>query len=105
IDQFPAGASVKVTDPHYLVMTEFEFFKLDKDWRVLEETWEAHGLDRMPAILWHREEPDECLLDATSGKDLISAHLAVALLNTLMLKHQKAGTRVPYATGDTSNAA
>ncbi len=101
VDQFPDGYNVKVTDPHYLGMSEKEWVYLDKDWRVI--SIEEHGLDRMPALLWHRQVPDECLLDWSSGRDLVSAHLAVALLNVMMLKHQKGGTRVPYATGDTSN--
>jgi hypothetical protein len=103
VDQFPDGLSVSSSDPHYLGMSEREWIVLDKDWRVLKI--EEHGLEQMPALLWHREEPDEVLLDAHTGKDLISAHLAVALLNTLMLKHQKAGTKLAYATGDTSDVA
>lgn len=101
IDQFPNGLNVTDSDPHYLLMSEFEFVKLDKSWRAVGAPSE-HGLGRMPALLWSREEPDDCLLDRTSGNDLTSAHLAVALLNTLMLKHQKSGTNMAYATGDTS---
>ena len=103
VDQFPDGMSVKPTDPHYLGMSELEWLVLDKEWNVLSVT--EHGLDRMPALLWHREEPDEMLLDWHSGQDLTSAHLAVALLNTMMLKHQKGGTKQAYATGDTSGVA
>jgi hypothetical protein len=104
IDQFPNGVEVRDTDPHYLLMSEFEFVKLDKSWRAAGAPVE-HGLGRMPALLWSREEPDDCVLDTSSGNDLTSAHMAVALLNTLMLKHQKSGTRLPYATGDTSAMA
>jgi hypothetical protein len=103
VDQFPNGVEVRAQDPHYLVMSEFEFFKLDKDWRMVEGSYEEHDLGRMPALLWSREEPDDCLLDWTSGRDIVSAHLAVALLNTMMLKHQKSGTKLPYATGDVSS--
>jgi hypothetical protein len=102
IDQYPNGIQVSERSPHYLVMSELEFFKLDKEWRYVEGTYAEHGLGTMPALLWSREEPDDCILDATSGRDLTSAHLAVALLNTMMLKHQKSGTQLPYATGDVS---
>ncbi len=105
IDQYPNGLEITARSPHYLVMSEFEFFKMDKNWRFVEGTHEPHDLGTMPALLWSREEPDDCLLDQTSGADLVSAHLAVALLNTMMLKHQKGGTQMPYATGDTSAMA
>ncbi len=104
IDQFPNGVAVKVSDPHYLLMSEFEFVRLDKDWRAASSPVE-HGLGRLPALLWSRSEPDEGLIDSTTGGDLVSAHMAVALLNALMLKHQKSGTRLAYATGDTSAMA
>lgn len=105
IDQYPNGLEVTDRSPHYLVMSEFEFFKLDKNWRFVEGSYEEHGLETMPALMWSREEPDDCLIDKTSGADLVSAHLAVALLNTMMLKHQKGGTQLPYATGDVSGMA
>lgn len=104
VDQFPNGVEVRDSDPHYLLMSEFEFIRLDKSWRAVGAPME-HGLGRMPALLWSREEPDDCLLDGSSGGDLTSAHMAVALLNTMMLKHQKSGTKLPYATGDTSAMA
>jgi hypothetical protein len=104
IDCFPNGVAVTDADPHYLLMSEFEFVKLDKSWRAVGAPVE-HRLGRMPALLWSREEPDDCILDHSSGSDLTSAHMAVALLNTMMLKHQKSGTKLPYATGDTSAMA
>ena len=104
LDQFPNGIEVRASDPHYLVMSEFEFFKLDTEWRLVGSPM-PHGLGRMPALLWSREEPDDCILDCTTGRDLTSAHEAVALLNTLLLKHQKSGTKLPYSTGDTATMA
>lgn len=105
IDQFPGGVEVQETQPHYLVMSDHEFFKLDRNWRFVEDTHVEHGLGRLPAILFSREELDDRILDNASGADIISAHKAVALLNVLMLKAQKSGTRMPYATGDTSRVA
>jgi DhnA family fructose-bisphosphate aldolase class Ia len=87
------------------VISDTEFFKLDKDGRLISGTYQEHGIGRLPCLLIHREEPEEKLLDSSSGEDLISAHLAVALLNTLMLKHQKSGTNLIAATGDISTTA
>ena len=103
IEQFHRGVlNSRATDPHYLVIDGKSFFNLDKDGRMVAESRRPHGLDFMPALLFSREENDEGLLDETSGKDLISAHEAVAPLNTMMLKHQKSGTKQAYATGDLS---
>ena len=90
------------SSPHYLVITDEEFFKLDEAGRMLSDTYQKHGLGVSPALLVHREEPEDKLLDSSSGEDLISAHLAVALLNTLMLKQAKSGERVVAASGDLS---
>ncbi len=103
IDQFPAGVRAMPTDRHYLILSEEEYLWLDKDWRLAGR--KPHGLGRMPALLWSREEPEDSILDGTSGRDITSAHLAVALLNTMMLKHQKSGTKMPIVTGDTSGMA
>jgi hypothetical protein len=110
VDQFPTGmggAGMKPSDldPHYLVITEHEYIKLDKNWRYVEHTYSAHGFGMMPALLLSKEEVEDGILDTDSGKDLISGHIAVALLNVMMLKHQKSGTKVPYASGDMSTTA
>lgn len=103
IDRHPTGKRVRPTDPHWLVATDTEFFWLDKDGRVIEGSWVEHGLGRIPMVLAHREEPDDSLLNPSPGGDIVDAHLAVALLNVLLLKGQKSGTRVPYVSGDLSS--
>lgn len=103
VERFPNGFSTAATEIHFLVIGAEELITLDKDWRMVGRV--SHGWGRMPVILWSRQEPDDCILDGTSGEDLISAHMAVALLNTMMLKHQKSGTRMAIATGDTSGMA
>ena len=90
------------TAPAWLVITEEEFFKMDKNGRMLSDTYQRHQLGLMPAMLVHREEPEDKLLDSDSGEDLVSAHLAVALLNTLMLKQSKSAEKVVAASGDLS---
>jgi hypothetical protein len=101
IDQFPQSVLVNENDPHYLVVAEEEFLWLDKSWRLVGSPVE-HNLGRMPVLLWSREEREDCILDPTSGQDIVAAHMAVALLNAMMLKHQKAGTKIPVVSGDTS---
>lgn len=103
VDRFPGrDKKGKSGVPHYLVIDGQTFFHLDADWRMVSGSRRPHMLNRLPAMLFSREEMDDGILDADSGKDLVSAHCAVALLNTLMLKHQKSGTRQAYASGDMS---
>jgi hypothetical protein len=98
----PPRSTKEPTAPHYLVMGEKEFFQLDQNSRMVAGSWHEHSIGRLPAILVHQEEPRTKLLNFDRGSDLVSVHLAVALLNVMLIKHQRGGTRVPYATGDTS---
>ncbi len=86
--------------PRYLVMGDEDTFALNENGRLIEKTRKPHGLTRMPALLVHREEPDTCLLDPDPGKDITSAHEALALMNIMLLKHQKSGTKQAVAAGD-----
>ena len=101
----PQAAVVQANDPHYLVMGEEETFSLDKNCNVVPNTFQQHTLKRIPAILAQREPRDDQLLNPTLGNDLTSGHKAIALLNVLMLKNQKSGTKQAYAIGDTSGMA
>lgn len=103
IEQVPSGDHVNPQQPHYLVLAAEENYSLDKNFHVVAK--HEHGWPFVPAILAHREAREDRLLDSTSGNDLVSAHENIALLNILMLKSQKAGTKLAYATGDTSRMA
>ena len=105
ISTVPQTAVVQPNDPHYLVMSEDETFSLDKNCNVVPGSHKPHSIGRIPAIHAQREPRDDQLLNPTLGHDLTSGHKAIALLNVLMLKNQKSGTKVPYATGDTSGMA
>jgi hypothetical protein len=104
IEQIPRGKPHE-TEPHYRVIAETDTFRLDKVGRIIPETYEEHGLGRLPLILVHSDERDDGLLDGYTGRDLTSAHRAIVLLNVLMMKAQKSGTRMAVATGDTSGMA
>lgn len=100
-DRIPGrGAVVTQKTPHYLVVTDDEQFSLDQHGRLLPETRMPLGLSRMPMVMVHRVEPTTCLLTPDPGSDIISAHKAITLINVMMLKHQKSGTKQAYASGD-----
>lgn len=100
-DRHPtAGSKVSPSTPRYIVVTETEHFALNESSRMIQGSRMLHGLSRMPAILVHRTEPDTKLLDASPGKDITAAHEALALMNIMLLKHQKSGTKQAVATGD-----
>jgi hypothetical protein len=103
IETFPTGPNVSDQSPHYIVIAAEENYILDKNCHVIAV--EEHGYPLAPIILAHRDPREDRLLDMSSGSDLISAHDNLALLNVLALKAQKAGTKLAYATGDTSSMA
>jgi len=103
LESVPRGLQVTDQSPHYLVCDAETWFKLDKNWRMVPNSRKPHGLGRLPVILAQRDPPEDDLIDTTSGADILSAHRTLALLNVMLLKHQKSGTKMAYATGDTSN--
>lgn len=101
----PQGKQITVNDPHWTLWSAAETFRLDGNGRIISESYRLHEYERIPGELIHREIPDQRLLDADSGEDLVSAHKAVALLNVLMLKEQKSGTKQGYTVGDVGETA
>lgn len=101
VDQTPVHGA-PMTEPHYLVMADDGWFYLDGDGRLVPGSYMPWGSIR-PWMLLHREEPEGRLIDPDSGSDLLHAHKAVALLNVMMMKHQKSGTRQAVASGDTGD--
>jgi hypothetical protein len=67
---------------------------------------EEHGQGRIPGVLLHKAEPQECLLDPRSGRDIISAHLGCGLLNIMIMRLQKSqGERQLVLKGNLANVA
>ncbi len=71
-----------------------------------------HGLKRIPGVLFHRREPTTCILDASHGEDIKSAHLGIALLNVMIMRLSKvqgenqpvlSGNLAAMASGQTAN--
>ncbi len=101
----PKGAPVTIDTPHYFVINDVEQFHLNQHAREIEGSRKSHGLSRMPMLLVHRQEPTSTLLSPNPGKDIIAAHKALALVNTMLLKHQKSGTKQAVASGDLGDMA
>lgn len=60
-----------------------------------------HGLGRIPGVLFHRREPTTCILDASYGEDIKSAHLGIALLNVMIMRLSKSqGENQPILQGN-----
>jgi hypothetical protein len=89
-------------DPARLVWTDTEYFYLTARGVLIEESIVEHGFDRMPWILLSLEPPSGALLDATSGADVIAAHLSVWFENVCLLKESKSATKQPALSGDTT---
>lgn len=103
LDMGKAAINPQQTDPRYVVWSEDLRIYLDGARRYLSHEANPYGV--IPGVLVHRKKPRHCLLDADSGQDIIDAHLAVCLLNVMMLFGQKTGTKAPYAVGDMSRTA
>ncbi len=60
----------------------------------------AHGLGRIPGVLFHFREPTVSILDASATADIESAHLGVALLEVMIMRLSKAqGEQQPVLSG------
>lgn len=67
---------------------------------------EEHGLGRIPGVLFHRRQPTTCILDASYGEDIKSAHLAVALLDVMIMRLSKTqGENQPVLRGNLASMA
>ncbi len=65
---------------------------------------EEHNLDRIPAILATIEPPDGCLIDESTGEDLVAGQESVTFLMVRMLKEAKSATSSTVLQGDLSAA-
>lgn len=79
-----------------------ETFWINSAGRVDEEFVTPHELGRMPAILATLDPPDGCLIDETTGQDLVAAQKSVTFLQVLMLKEAKSATKQTILQGDGS---
>lgn len=103
IDAHPDGLKVLDKDPHYWVYDDERIFALDRFGQFVDKSDRENPAGEIPGVLIHRELPDASLLDPDSGEDIVQAHMSVALLNTLMMRGQKTGTKAPYIRGDTTH--
>lgn len=89
---------------HYELWDAEMVYDLDADGRYLAES--AHGLGGIPGVLFHRRKPTDRILDDRAGRDIISAHLAVVLLNIMVMRLCKAqGENQPVLSGPLAHMA
>ncbi len=102
-----ARADAKSADPHWLLWTHRESVHLDGNGRVMWGTHKEHhsGMHRMPMLLVHSVRPEHrnCLLDGTSGDDLIAGYQGVWFQNILAAKESKSVNNQAAFTGDLSD--
>lgn len=70
---------------HFELWDDVHIYRLDQAGRLIDKP-EEHGLGRIPGVLTHRRKPTDCLLDSTSGRDMVGAHKAVAFLNLCIIR-------------------
>lgn len=102
IDQTPDAIEPRESDPHWLVWTDAESFKTDAVGRIIQSTVQRNPFGRIPGLLVHSDYRATSLLDPITGEDIVAAHLAVWLINTMMLKETKTMNRQAAFIGDMS---
>jgi hypothetical protein len=98
--------------PHWELWDDTYRYLINQLGQLVDESGEpaltpiAHGLSRIPGVLFHRREPTETILDADYGADIESAHLGVALLNVMAMRMSKAaGENQPILKGNLAGMA
>lgn len=98
--------------PHWELWDDTYRYLISAEGRLVDESGQvavepiAHGLGRIPGVLFHRREPTECILDSDYGADIESAHLGVALLNVMAMRMAKsAGENQPILKGNLAHLA
>lgn len=102
IDTTPTGPGVKDTDVWFELWDDTQRVGLSRHYTIVPGSVQPHPLGRLPGILVHREVWDGLLLEPESGQDMVDGQYTATLHNCLLVKNAKSGTRLPYATGDTS---
>lgn len=98
--------------PHYELWDDTYVYRLDSNGNMVDATGrpvpepEAHGLGRIPGVLFHRRTPTEGILDAKHGRDIVAAHMGIGWLNIQLMRLAKTqGENQPVLKGDLSNVA
>ena len=98
--------------PHWEIWDDTYRYRISGDGRMVDAMGdtavlpEEHKLDRIPGVLMHRRQPTTCILDASYGEDIKSAHLAVALLRMMAMRLSKTqGENQPVLRGNLASMA
>jgi hypothetical protein len=98
--------------PHYEIWDDTYRYLISAHGNMVDESGtmvsapERHAQPRIPGVLFHRRQPTTVILDATSGSDIESCHLGVALLNVMIMRLSKSqGERQPILRGNLAQMA
>lgn len=98
--------------PHYELWDDTYRYRLSAKGQMVDAQGnpatepEAHGLGRIPGVLFHRRTPTDCILDSRHGRDIVSAHFGVTWLNIQLMHLGKSqGERQPYLQGNLAAVA
>lgn len=93
--------------PHFELWDDTYRYQIDTTGRMVDDAGNMvdapieHGLERIPAVLFHRREPTTVILDGSHGADIDSCHRGVALLNVMIMRLAKAqGENQPILQGN-----
>lgn len=107
LDFAPTCMRPTASMPHWEVWDDTYRYRISGEGRLVNADGsiavapEAHGLARVPWVLFHRREPTTCILDASYGEDIKSTHLAVALLDVMVMRLSKTqGENQPVLAGN-----
>lgn len=89
--------------PQWVVWSDHEYFYTDEKFRPLSETYVEHGLgvNRWVPLAHSLGVPG--FWPGEEGEDLVSAQLAIWLVNLLLVKETNSATNQTVFTGDTSS--
>jgi hypothetical protein len=93
--------------PHWELWDDTYRYRINGEGRMVDAMGgvavvpEEHGLGRIPGVLLHRRQPTTCILDASYGEDIKSTHLAVALIDVMIMRLSKTqGENQPILQGN-----
>ena len=89
--------------PAWVVWTEHEWFWLDRHGGIVGKP-QQHDIGRIPYVFVSLEDGGATVWPGKAGEDLVNAAMAIWFSNVSLMKEQKASTKIPTISGDTTAA-
>jgi hypothetical protein len=115
VDMPPAtvlDAAARANLPHYEIWDDTYRYLINAHGNLVDENGSMatkpieHKQGRIPGVLFHRRQPTTAILDCSTGSDIESCHLGVALLNVMIMRLSKSqGERQPVLRGNLAQMA